>query len=202
MFIAGVETTTVTLEWAMSLLLNNPEAMHKVRSEIDSHVSQGCVNESDLVNLPYLRSVISETLRLYPPAPLLLPHFSTEDCIVGGYNIPKGTMLIVNAWGMHRDPKLWDEPSKFKPERFMKMDREGFKYLPFGIGRRACPGAAMAIRTVCLCLGSLIQCFDLDKVGQENVDMSENVGVSLTKAKPLVAGCTPRQSMVEFLSQL
>ncbi|KAL5777661.1 hypothetical protein ACOSP7_010587 [Xanthoceras sorbifolium] len=204
MFVAGVETTSITLEWAMSLLLNHPEAMLKVRAEIDSHVGQECIlNESDLVKLPYLRCVINETLRLYPPAPLLLPHSSTANCIVRGYNIPRGTMLIVNAWAMHRDPKVWEEPTKFKPERFEANlgDREGFKYIPFGMGRRACPGAAMGIRTVSLALSSLLQCFEWEKVGQE-VDMSQTYGLSLSKAKPLVAVCSPRQSMVELLSQL
>ena len=188
----------------MSLLLNHPEAMQKVKAEIDSHVGQGCLlDESDLVKLPYLRCVINETLRLYPPAPLLLPHYSTEDCIVGGYNIPRGTMLVVNAWAMHRDPKVWEEPTKFKPERFEEnlSDREGFKYIPFGMGRRTCPGAAMAIRTVSLVLGSLIQCFEWEKIGQE-VDMSQTFGLALSKTKPLVAVCSPCQSMVELLSQL
>ncbi|KAK2660195.1 hypothetical protein Ddye_006728 [Dipteronia dyeriana] len=204
MFVAGVETTSITLEWAMSLLLNHPEAMQKVKAEIDSHVGQGCLlDESDLVKLPYLRCVINETLRLYPVAPLLLPHYSSEDCIVGGYNIPRGTMLVVNAWAMHRDPKVWEEPTKFKPERFEEnlSDREGFKYIPFGMGRRTCPGAAMAIRTVSLALGSLVQCFEWEKIGQE-VDMSQTFGLSLSKSKPLVAVCSPCQSMVELLSQL
>ncbi|XWS25553.1 hypothetical protein CRYUN_Cryun27aG0077900 [Craigia yunnanensis] len=93
--------------------------MQKVRAEIDSHVGQGrLLNDSDLANLPYLRSVVNESLGLYPSLPLLLPHFSSEDCVVGGYDIPTSTMLMVNVWAVHRDPSLWEEPSKFKPERF------------------------------------------------------------------------------------
>lgn len=204
MFIAGVETAALTLEWAMSLLLNHPEALQKVSAEIDKNVGDGCLpSELDLVKLPYLRCVINEALRLYPPAPLLLPHSSSEDCIVGRYNIPRGTILLVNAFAMHRDAKVWEEPTKFKPERFEDsfVEREGFKYIPFGMGRRTCPGAGMAIRTASLALAALIRCFDWEKVGEE-VDMSQHYGLSLSKAKPLVAMCTPRQNMIEFLSQL
>ena len=125
----------------MSLLLKHPESMQKVRAEIDSYVGQGrLLNDSDLANLPYLRSVVNESLRLYPSSPLLLPHFSSEDCVVGGYDIPRSTMLMVNVWAVHRE-----EPSKFKPFRFESTygEKEGFRYLPFGLGRRACPGVAM-----------------------------------------------------------
>ena len=107
MFIAGTETTATTMEWVMSLLLNHPEVLQKVKAEIDRQV--GCerlINDLDLAKLPYLHCVINETLRLYPTAPLLLPHCSSADCIVGGFHIPQGTILLVNAWSMHRDPKL------------------------------------------------------------------------------------------------
>ncbi|WRX30116.1 Cytochrome P450 - like 10 [Theobroma cacao] len=162
MFNAGTETTAAIMEWAMSLLLNHPESMQKVRAEIDAHDGHGrLLNDSDLANLPYLRCVANETLRLYPPLPLLLPHFSSEDCVVGGYEIPRGTMLMVNVWAIHRDPSLWEGPSKFKPERFEASfgEKEGFRYLPFGLGRRDCPGAAMGMRLIFLALGAAIQCF-------------------------------------------
>ena len=141
-FVAGTETTAITMEWAMSLLLNHPKVLQKVKAEIDSQV--GCerlINDLDLAKLPYLRCVINETLRLYPTVPLSLPHCSSVDCIVGGFHILQGTILLVNAWSMHRDPKLWEEPTKFKPERFEEInaEREGFKFIPFGIGRRAWP---------------------------------------------------------------
>ena len=172
MLVGGTDTTTTTLEWAMSLLLNHPEVLKKVKAEIDSQVGCGrLLNDSDFAKLPYLRCVINETLRLYPPQPLLLPHFSSEDCIVGGFHIPRGTILLVNAWFMHRDPNLWEEPTKFKPERFEATngEREGFKYIPFGIMRRACPGAGMGTRVISLALGELIQCFDWERVGEEMV---------------------------------
>ena len=204
MFVAGTETSTVSLEWAMSLLLTHREALHKVRAEIDNHVGYGrLLNDLDLPKLPYLRCVIYETLRLYPPAPLLLPHLSSEDCTVGGFEIPQGTTLIVNAWAMHRDPKVWEEPNKFKPERFeaIEGEKEEFRFIPFGMGRRACPGAGMGMRNVSLALGALIQCFEWEEeVGQDNMDMSYNSSSSLQKAKPLEAVCRPRETSIHLLS--
>nr|AYM55650.1 cytochrome p450 [Croton stellatopilosus] len=206
-FIAGAETTAGTLEWAMSLLLNNPHVLHKLRAEIDEQVGHGhLLNDLDLVKLPYLRFVINETLRLYPAGPVLLPHFSFEACTVGGYEIPSGTMLLVNAWAMHRDPKIWEEPLEFKPERFEgdlgEQSELGFRFIPFGAGRRACPGAALGMRMVSLALGALVQCFEWENCGSEKVDMSVGFGISLSKSKPLVAICSPRPELIGLLSQL
>ncbi|KAB1220301.1 Cytochrome P450 81D11 [Morella rubra] len=206
MYIAGSDTSETTLEWAISLLLNHPDVLQKVRAEIDDQVGHGrLLNELDLARLPYLHCVINETLRLFPTVPLLLPHFSTEDCTVGGFQIPRGTTLLVNAWFLHRDPKLWEEPTRFKPERFEATNREtdGFKFVPFGIGRRSCPGAGMGQRIISLALGALIQCFDWERPGKEMVDMKPDTGGSaLRKAKPLEAVCSPRHSMDTVLSQL
>ena len=198
MFIAGTETTATTMEWVMSLLLNHPEVLQKVKAEIDRQV--GCehlINDLDLAKLPYLHCVINETLILYPTAPLLLPHCSSADCIVGGFHIPQGTILLVNAWSKHRDPKLWEEPTKFKPERFEEIngERVGFKFFPFGIGRRACPGDGMAMRVMSLALGAFIQCFDWEMVGKVMVDMTSSFGFLMAKTKPLEAVCTPCPSM-------
>ncbi|XVF36363.1 hypothetical protein REPUB_Repub19eG0052300 [Reevesia pubescens] len=204
MVLVRTETTAVTMEWAMSLLLNHPEALQKVRAEIVSHVGhERLLNDSDLVKLPYLRCVVNETLRLYPPAPILLPHCSSEDCMVGGYDIPKGTLLLVHAWAIHRDPSIWVEPNKFKPERFEGTfeEKEAAKYLPFGHGRRACPGATMGLRLVLLALGATIQCFEWEKVGSEQVDMTPGTGIAMSKARPLEALCCPRPDLVKLLSQ-
>ena len=208
LFIAGTDTSMNTMEWAMSLLLNHPQVIEKLRKEIDCHVGHGrMLRESDLPKLPYLRCVINETLRLYPTAPMLLPHFSSEDCTVGGYHIPRGTTLMVNAWAIHRDPKVWDEPTKFKPERFEGMiegEREGFnfKFIPFGVGRRVCPGEGMGFRSVSLAVGTLIHCFDWERVGEELVDMAQDSGITLSKSRPLEAVCCPRRNMINLLSQL
>ncbi|CAN0922452.1 Cytochrome P450 81Q32, partial [Linum grandiflorum] len=118
MITAGTDTSAATMEWAMSLLLNNPDILNKARAELDHVVGNNrLIDESDYSKLPYLQSIISETLRLYPVAPLLVPHNSSEDCIIGGYHIPKGTMLMVNAWAIHRDPNVWEDPTIFRPER-------------------------------------------------------------------------------------
>ncbi|XP_022716127.1 cytochrome P450 81D11-like [Durio zibethinus] len=204
MFIAGTETTAVTMEWAMALLLNHSEALQKVRAEIVSHVGhEHLLNDSDLAKLPYLRCVVNETLRLYPPAPVLLPHCSFEDCMVGGYEIPKGTTLSVNVWAIHRDPSIWEEPTKFKPERFEgTFEEKGVEFLPFGLGRRACPGATMGLRLVLLTLGAAIQCFEWEKLGSDKVDMTPGTGLALSKARPLEALCCPRPDLIKLLSQL
>ncbi|XVE55818.1 hypothetical protein DITRI_Ditri03aG0187700 [Diplodiscus trichospermus] len=203
MFIAGTETTAITMEWAMSLLLNHPAALQKVREEIVSHVGhEHLLNDSDLAKLPYLRCIVDETLRLYPPGPVLFPHCSSEDCMVGGYEIPKGTQLLVNVWAIHRDPSVWEEPTKFKPERFEgTFEEKGVKYLPFGVGRRACPGATMGVRLVSLALGAAIQCFEWEKVGSDKVDMTPGTGLALSKARPLEALCCPRPDLIKLLSQ-
>ncbi|KAM1169544.1 hypothetical protein TB2_030861 [Malus domestica] len=191
--LAGTDTSAVTLEWAMSNLLNHPRVLQKAKSELDAKVGkENLVDEPDISKLPYLQSIISETLRLCPAAPLLLPHFTSDDCIIGGFDVPRDTMVLVNAWAVHRDPELWDEPESFKPERFESGEDFSHKLIPFGMGRRACPGAGLAQRVVGLTLGSLIQCFDWNRVGEEMVDMTEGKGLTAPKAIPLEAMCKAR----------
>ncbi|KAI7757062.1 hypothetical protein M8C21_021044 [Ambrosia artemisiifolia] len=120
MIIAGSDTTSVTLTRALSLLLNNPNTLKVAQDEIDELVGRDrLVEESDIKNLVYLDAIIKETLRLYPTAPLSVPHESMEGCVMSGYNIPKGTRLLVNLWKIHRDPNIWSDPFEFKPERFL-----------------------------------------------------------------------------------
>ncbi|KAL2242117.1 cytochrome P450 81E8-like [Sesamum indicum] len=206
LFIAGTETSAVTIEWAMSLLLTHPEELHKLKQEIDNHIGHDhLINDADLAKLPYLRCIINETLRLYPPVPLLLPHYSSEKCTVGGYDVPKGTILMVNAWAMHRDPNIWEEPDKFNPRRFqaMEMEREAWKFVPFGMGRRACPGAAMGLRTISLALGAFVQCFEWEKLLEhEDMDANYNSRIMLQKGKPLEAVCVPRDPAADLLSRI
>ncbi|XP_048335996.1 cytochrome P450 81Q32 isoform X2 [Ziziphus jujuba] len=201
MLLAGSDTSAVTLEWAMSNLLNHPHILEKARAELDAQIGQQkLVDESDLPKLPYLLNIISETLRLYPAGPLLVPHYSSEHCTIGGYHIPRDTILVVNAWAIHRDPELWDGPESFKPERFEKGEVEVYKHLPFGVGRRACPGIGLAQRVMRLTLASLIQCFEWERVSDKQVDMTGGKGLTMPKALPLEAMCKAREIMDDILS--
>ncbi|KAF2302126.1 hypothetical protein GH714_032869 [Hevea brasiliensis] len=195
MIFAGTDTTAVTLEWAMSNLLNHPQVLEKAKSELDFQIGQETlIDEPDISKLPFLQNIILETLRLCPAAPLLLPHLSNNECSIGGYVVPKNTMLLVNAWAIHRDPQMWDDALKFKPERFEIGQAEGYscKFLPFGLGRRACPGMGLANRVLGFALGSMIQCFEWKKVGDKEIDMTEGTGLSMPKAEPLEAMCKAR----------
>ncbi|VVA12011.1 PREDICTED: cytochrome P450 [Prunus dulcis] len=166
---------------------------------LDKVGQERLLEEQDLPKLTYLQNVINETLRLYPPTPLLVPHEASEDCVVRGFDVPRHTMLFINAWAIHRDPELWEDPTKFKPERFEGWSgegSEGYKLIAFGAGRRGCPGAGLASRLVRLALGSLVQSFEWERIGEENVDMSEGLRLTMPRAKPLEAMCKPRPLML------
>ncbi|RDX77553.1 Isoflavone 2'-hydroxylase, partial [Mucuna pruriens] len=199
MLVAGSETSATAMEWTLSLLLNHPEAMNKSRAEIETYVGQDhLLNEQDTAKLKYLQNVIAETLRLYPVAPLMIPHESSNNCNVGGFDIPQGTMLLVNLWSLHRDAKWWVDPTRFVPERFENI-REGgdevlYNMIPFGTGRRACPGSALAKRVMAHALGALIQSFHWDRIGHQEIDMAEGIGITMPKLEPLVALCHPRHN--------
>ncbi|WVZ90981.1 hypothetical protein U9M48_037219 [Paspalum notatum var. saurae] len=202
---AGTDTSALTTEWAMALLLQHPEAMRKARAEIDAHVATSrLVEESDITNLPYLQCVVKETLRLCPVAPIIPAHEAMEDCTVGGFHVRRGTMILVNAWAIHRDPNLWDAPEQFRPERF--LDDAGVvttvtaPMLPFGLERRRCPGEGMAMRLVSLTVATLVQCFEWDACGGGAIDMAEGVGLTMPMATPLAAACRPREFVKSMLS--
>ncbi|KZV57289.1 isoflavone 2'-hydroxylase-like [Dorcoceras hygrometricum] len=199
---AGTDTSVGTMEWALSLLLNHPQVLRKAQIEIENHVGQGrLVEESDISSLPYLRCIINETMRMYPAGPLLVPHESTDRCTVGGYQVPAKTMLLVNLWAIQNDHKNWEEPRKFAPERFEGLEgsRDGFRLMPFGSGRRGCPGEGLAFRMLGLALGSVIQCFEWKRIGEDQVDMTEGPGLTLPKAQPLVAYCKARPFVEKLL---
>ncbi|MFS7951687.1 putative isoflavone 2'-hydroxylase [Helianthus anomalus] len=205
LLVAGTETSSGTMEWSLSLLLNHPQILRKAQIEIDRKIGKDrLIDELDVVDLPYLCWIINETFRLYPTAPLLLPHESSQDCIIEGYNVPRGTMLLVNQWAIHHDPNVWIEPKRFNPERFEGLEgsRDGFKLMPFGSGRRGCPGEGLAVRMLGLTLGLLIQCFDWERLSDKTNNMTEGPGATMPKAEPLVAKCKPRLEMQEVLSQL
>ncbi|CAN6676358.1 unnamed protein product [Malus baccata var. baccata] len=184
LFAAGTDTTSSTVEWAMAELLRNPEKLSKAQAELKQIIGKGkLVEESDVARLPYLQAIIKETFRLYPAAPLLLPRKAETD----------GAQVFVNAWAIGRDPGIWDNPDSFVPERFLgsEIDVTGqnFELIPFGGGRRMCPGWPLAMRMVNLMLGSLINCFDKwkleDGVTQETMNMDQKFGLTLQKAQPL-----------------
>ncbi|GLJ45519.1 hypothetical protein SUGI_0958360 [Cryptomeria japonica] len=190
MLIAGVETSTTTIEWAMTELLRNPQAMSKAQQEIELKVGRDrIVRESDLVRLDYLRCVVKVTLRLHSPAPLLMAHESTQGCNVGGYHIPPKTRLFVNVWAIGRDERVWEDPLEFKPERFTgsSIDVNGhhFELLSFGAGRRGCPGIYMGLSSVYLVVAQLIHCFHWNVEG--DLDREEMFGLTLPKKFPLSA---------------
>ncbi|KAK3231504.1 hypothetical protein Dsin_003385 [Dipteronia sinensis] len=201
MILAASDTTTVTLTWVLTLLLNHPNVLKKAQQELDIHVgSERQVNESDIKNLVYLQAIIKETLRLYPAGPLSVPHESMEDCTVSGYHVPARTRLLVNLWRIQRDPAVWSDPCEFKPERFLTTHKDfdvrgnNHEYTPFSSGRRMCPGVSFALQVLQLTLASLIHGFDLETQSNEAVDTSEGIGLTYVKASPLEALLSPRLS--------
>ncbi|KAL3732939.1 hypothetical protein ACJRO7_022457 [Eucalyptus globulus] len=204
LLLAGTDTSALTMEWAMSAMLNQPEILKKARAEIDEVVGHDrLVNESDLPKLSYLHCVVNETMRMYPVLPLLIPHESAKECCVGGYRVPRGTILLVNLFSIQNDPNYWPNAAKFRPERFTGMEgvRDGYKMMPFGSGRRGCPGENLALRMIGLTLGSLIQCFEWNRISDELIDMTEGTGLTMPKAQPLLAKCRPRSFTSDLLSQ-
>lgn len=196
-FAAGTDTSAITVEWALAELINHPEIMEKASQEIDFIIGGNrLVEESDISNLPYLQAIVKETLRLHPTGPMIVRE-STEDCFIGGYNIPAKTRLFVNVWAINRDPRHWENPYEFQPERFLsgegseknQLDVRGqhYQFLPFGSGRRACPGTSLALQVVQTSLAAMIQCFKWKVNGA--VDMEEGPGITLPRAHPLV--CLP-----------
>nr|AHJ89438.1 flavone synthase [Plectranthus barbatus] len=201
-FTAGTDTTAIVVGWAIAELINNPNVLKKAQAEIDKVVGlHRILQESDGPNLPYLNAVIKETFRLHPPIPML-SRKSISDCVIDGYTIPANTLLFVNIWSMGRNPKIWDNPMAFRPERFLEKEKTGidikgqhFELLPFGTGRRGCPGMLLAIREVVVIIGTVIQCFDwklpVDDVSGL-VDMTERPGLTAPRADDLICRVVPR----------
>ncbi len=193
LFLAGTDTTSSTLEWAMAEVLRNPKIMMKVKLELDEVIGKGKIlEEADISRLPYLQCIVKETLRLHPPVPFLLPRKVESDAEVNSYIVPKGSQVLVNVWAIGRDPSLWKDSLTFKPERFLTLERDikghDFELIPFGAGRRICPGLPLAMRMVLVMLGSLFNSFDwkLDGgIGPDELDMSEKFGLTLHKAQAL-----------------
>lgn len=197
---AGTDTSAITMEWALAELINHPRVMERVRQEIDSVIGRKrIVGESDIVKLPYLQAVVKEAMRIHPAGPLLFRE-SARSCVVSGYEIAEKTRLFVNVWAIGRDPNHWKEPHEFRPERFMNQDGneqsqldvrgQHFQLIPFGSGRRGCPGASLALQVVQTNLAAMIQCFEWKVDGP--VDMEEKAGITVPRANPLICVPVPR----------
>ncbi|CAK8570875.1 unnamed protein product [Lathyrus sativus] len=190
---AGGDTSASTIIWAMSELIRDPRVMKKAQHEVreifnvKENIGENCINE-----LEYLKSIVKETLRLHPPAPLLLPRECGQACEIDGYHIPIKTKVIINAWAIGRDPKYWFEPERFYPERFIgsSIDYKGsnFEYIPFGAGRRMCPGITFGLINVELTLALLLYHFDWklpNGIKGEELDMTEQFGASIKRKHDL-----------------
>ncbi|KAF6994770.1 hypothetical protein CFC21_011389 [Triticum aestivum] len=198
MLAAATDSTFTLLEWAMAELINHPQEMRKLQDEVRTAVGDaGHVTEDHLPDLRYLKAVVKETLRLHPPTPLLLPRETVEDTQLLGYHVPAGTRVLIHAWAIGRDPATWgDRAEEFVPERFLEYTHEvgqDFAFLPFGAGRRGCPGVRFAMPSNELALASLVYHFDWELAGGRKppVDMTELHGLSVRLKTPLLLVAKP-----------
>ncbi|KAG5059843.1 hypothetical protein AAZX31_01G071500 [Glycine max] len=191
--LAGTDTSAAAVVWAMTALMKSPIVMKKAQEEIRNIFGgKDFIEEDDIQKLPYVQAVIKETMRIYPPLPLLLQRETIKKCSIAGYEIPEKTLVYVNAWAVHRDPETWEEPEEFYPERFLdsKIDFRGydFELIPFGAGRRICPGINMGIITVELVLANLLYSFDWEMpqgMKREDIDTDMLPGLIQHKKNPL-----------------
>nr|AGP25594.1 cinnamate 4-hydroxylase [Aquilaria sinensis] len=182
--VAAIETTLWSIEWAIAELVNHPEIQTKLRRELDTVLGVGHqITEPDTHKLPYLQAVIKETLRLRMAIPLLVPHMNLHDAKLGGYDIPAESKILVNAWWLANNPANWDRSEEFRPERFLeeesKVEANGndFRFLPFGVGRRSCPGIILALPILGITIGRLVQNFELlPPPGCSKLDTTEKGG--------------------------
>jgi len=198
---AGTDTTSATIHWLTLLMANHPEAQKKAQKEIDTVCKGRPVSIEDQDKLPYVNACVKECMRWMPAVPLMVPYAASADAdvVVDGrkYTIKQGTQVIINGFNMHRDPTLWDEPDKFKPERFMEgldadlelkgsdapNDPHHLKFMPLGTGRRACAGYLLAKLELYLQAATLLQCFDWrPPAGVDQVPMKENFGIAVSAA--------------------
>ncbi|KDO45350.1 hypothetical protein CISIN_1g0465341mg, partial [Citrus sinensis] len=178
MFVGGTDTTATALEWAMAELVKNPTSMKRAQEEI----------RSDIEKMDYLKCVVKETLRLHPSLPLLVPRETATNLKWRGYDIPAKTRVFVNAWAIQRDPQVWDNPEDFLPDRFVNntvdLNGQNFQFIPFGAGRRGCPGISFALAAIEYVIANLLYWFDWKLPrGEvlENLDMIEVSGLAVHK---------------------
>ncbi|CAI0387664.1 unnamed protein product [Linum tenue] len=200
----GTDTSATTVEWAMSELMKQPHLIHKANDELDAVVGRDrWVEEADLPRLPFINAIMKETMRKHPVAVLLAPHLALEDCTVSGYHVAKGTRVFINTWSMGRDPTVWAEPDEFRPERFLAAGRnkgigvkgQSFELLPFGSGRRMCPGYSLGLKMIESSLANLLHGFKWELGGgftPERLGMEEVYGLATPRKFPLVVVVEPR----------
>ncbi|XP_058754507.1 trimethyltridecatetraene synthase-like [Vicia villosa] len=196
----GTESSAVTVEWAICELIRKPEIFKKATEELDRVIGKDrWVEEKDMANLPYVYAIAKETMRLHPVAPMLVPREAREDCNIDGYDIPKGSLILVNTWTIARDSNVWDNPYEFMPERFHGKDIDvkghDFELLPFGAGRRMCPGYSLGLKVIQSSLANLLHGFNWKLSGdvrKEDLNMDEIFGLSTPKKIPLEVVLEPR----------
>ncbi|XP_059433243.1 cytochrome P450 71AU50-like [Corylus avellana] len=195
MLAGSMDTSATVIEWALSELMKNPQVMKKVQKELEDVVGlERMVEESDLDSLEYLDMVLKETFRLHPIAPLLLPHEATEDCTINGFHIPHKSRVMINVWAIGRDPSVWSDAEKFFLERFVGSNIEvrgrDLQLIPFGSGRRGCPGMQLGLTVVRLVVAQLVHCFDWElpeKMPPNELDMTEEFGITTPRGNHLLA---------------
>ncbi|KAL5743195.1 hypothetical protein ACOSP7_029927 [Xanthoceras sorbifolium] len=206
----GTDTTATTLNWIMANIVKHPRVQEKIIAEMNQVIEQGQerIKEDDLQKLPYIKAVILEGLRRHPPVNVVaVPHTATEDVELGGYLVPKGVPVCFLIPDMGHDPNVWKDPMEFKPERFMfnndneigrenSFDITGRKeitMLPFGAGRRICPGLGLATLNLEYFVANLVWCFEWTAInGENNIDLSEKIGFMMEMKNPLRARISPR----------
>ena len=194
MLIAGIDTSAAAVEWTLTELIRHPAEMKKLQKDLEQIAGRNqMIDEHHLSNLEYLDCVIKESMRLHPVGPLLI-HQATEECVVGGYHIPNKARVLVNVWAIGRDPDIWPDPERFAPDRFLgsRVDLRGqdFQLIPFGSGRRGCPGLQLGLTVVRLMVAQLVHCFDWELpngIEPGEIDMSEKFGLVTSKAEHLIA---------------
>ena len=194
MFVAGTDTSSTALEWLMAELIKNPRVMKRAQEEVRRVVSKKSnIDMNDINKMDYLKCILKETLRLHPPFPLLLPRETLTSVKIGGYDIPPNTRVITNALAIQMDPKVWERPEEFLPERFegnpIDFRGQDFEFIPFGAGRRGCPGLTFGVASVEYVVANILYWFDWkmpgDNIQGEDLDMSEVNGLTVTKKIPL-----------------
>ncbi|CAM6101624.1 unnamed protein product [Calypogeia fissa] len=199
--VAGIETSSVAMEWTMTRLLKHPEVLKKVQDELDAVVGRTrLVEEADIPNLKYFRAVVKETFRLHPVSAMMIPHYSMEATEVAGYHIPKNTRVFINQWALGRDSATWERPLEFEPERFLTSgidysNGQGFELVTFSSGRRSCPGRNLGLLVVEYTLAVLLHACNWSLppgVSPEDVDLGESPGLTVPKAIHLEVVASPR----------